>query len=117
MLADPQHYALTASGPLRAELREASLLAGVHDYVATVVVEDFVAAQALCRSNRNSGDRGRRGDKAEALIDTRQVQWQNRAHFFAISSRLMRRILVDHARARGYRKRGGGAHNVMLDEG
>jgi RNA polymerase sigma factor (TIGR02999 family) len=50
------------------------------------------------------------------LIDIRQVQWQNRAHFFAISSRLMRRILVDHARARGYQKRGGGAHNVTLDE-
>jgi len=50
------------------------------------------------------------------LIDIRQVQWQNRAHFFAISSRLMRRILVDHARARGYQKRGGGARNVTLDE-
>jgi RNA polymerase sigma factor (TIGR02999 family) len=51
------------------------------------------------------------------LIDIRQVQWQNRAHFLAISSRLMRRILVDHARARGYQKRGGGARNVTLDEG
>ena len=50
------------------------------------------------------------------LIDIRQVQWQNRAHFFAISSRLMRRLLVDHARARGYQKRGGGARNVTLDE-
>src|SRR5262249_14642675 len=50
------------------------------------------------------------------LIDIRRVQWQNRAHFFAISSRLMRRILVDHARARGYQKRVGGARNVTLDE-
>ena len=50
------------------------------------------------------------------LIDIKQVQWQNRAHFFAISSRLMRRILVDFARARGYQKRGGGAHKVTFDE-
>ena len=50
------------------------------------------------------------------LIDVRQVQWQNRAHFFAISARLMRQILVDFARERGYRKRGGGAHQVELNE-
>src|SRR5438874_4271198 len=50
------------------------------------------------------------------LIDINQVQWQNRAHFFAISSRLMRRILVDFARARGYQKRGGGARQVTFDE-
>jgi len=50
------------------------------------------------------------------LIDTRQVRWQNRAHFFAISARLMRQILVDFARERGYKKRGGGARRVPLDE-
>jgi RNA polymerase sigma factor (TIGR02999 family) len=50
------------------------------------------------------------------LIDIQDVQWQNRAHFFALSARLMRRILVDFARARGYQKRGGGAHKVTLDE-
>lgn len=42
------------------------------------------------------------------LVDARQVRWQNRAHFFALSARLMRRILVDFARARDYGKRGGG---------
>ena len=51
------------------------------------------------------------------LIDVRQVQWQNRAHFFAMSARLMRRILVYFARSRQYQKRGGGAHKVSLDEG
>jgi RNA polymerase sigma-70 factor (ECF subfamily) len=51
------------------------------------------------------------------LIDIRQVQWQDRAHFFAMSSRVMRRVLVDAARARGYQKRGAGAHKVTLDEG
>ena len=50
------------------------------------------------------------------LIDARMVQWQNRAHFFAISARLMRQILVDFARERGYQKRGGGAHRIPLDE-
>ena len=50
------------------------------------------------------------------LIDARQVRWQNRAHFFAISARLMRQILVDFAREHGYQKRGGGAQQVPLDE-
>ena len=50
------------------------------------------------------------------LIDGNQVQWRNRAHFFAMAARLMRRILVDAARARRYQKRGGGAHVVSLDE-
>jgi RNA polymerase sigma factor (TIGR02999 family) len=50
------------------------------------------------------------------LIDVRQVNWQDRAHFFAMSSRLMRRILVDFARSKGYQKRGGGAQKVSLDE-
>lgn len=51
------------------------------------------------------------------LTDARQVRWQDRAHFLGISARLMRRVLVDHARARGFRKRGGGAQRVTLDEG
>jgi RNA polymerase sigma factor (TIGR02999 family) len=49
------------------------------------------------------------------LIDVSQVRWQNRAHFFAMASRIMRRILVDGARANGYRKRAGGLR-VSLDE-
>jgi hypothetical protein len=50
------------------------------------------------------------------LVNSRHVNWQNRAHFFAISAQLMRRILVDYARARGYQKRGGGVPKVTLDE-
>jgi RNA polymerase sigma factor (TIGR02999 family) len=50
------------------------------------------------------------------LIDVRQVKWQDRAHFFAMSSRLMRRVLVDFARSKGYQKRGGGAQKVSFDE-
>lgn len=51
------------------------------------------------------------------LTDARSVSWQDRAHFLGISARLMRRVLVDHARARGSRKRGGGALRVTFDEG
>jgi RNA polymerase sigma factor (TIGR02999 family) len=51
------------------------------------------------------------------LTDARRVRWQDRAHFLGISARLMRRVLVDHARSRGYRKRGGGAQRVTLNEG
>ena len=50
------------------------------------------------------------------LIDQRQVRWQGRAHFFALASRMMRRIFVDYARSRHYAKRGGAARRVSLDE-
>jgi RNA polymerase sigma factor (TIGR02999 family) len=50
------------------------------------------------------------------LVDQREVHWQNRTHFFAIAAQLMRRILIDYARKRGYAKRGGGALHVALDE-
>jgi RNA polymerase sigma factor (TIGR02999 family) len=50
------------------------------------------------------------------LIEVKQVQWQNRAHFFAMASRLMRRILVDAARAKGYQKRNAGGPMVSFDE-
>jgi RNA polymerase sigma factor (TIGR02999 family) len=50
------------------------------------------------------------------LVDLKKMRWQNRAHFFAMASRLMRRVLVDAARARRYQKRGGGARQVELDE-
>jgi RNA polymerase sigma factor (TIGR02999 family) len=50
------------------------------------------------------------------LVDQKNVQWQNRAHFFGIAAQMMRRILVDYARSRNYAKRGGGAHALSLDE-
>ena len=50
------------------------------------------------------------------LIVADGMQWQNRAHFFAVSAQLMRRILVDFARARHNQKRGGKAAQVSLDE-
>jgi len=50
------------------------------------------------------------------LVDVHNVHWQNRAHFFALCARLMRRILVDYARGRRYAKRGGGAQPISLDQ-
>jgi RNA polymerase sigma factor (TIGR02999 family) len=50
------------------------------------------------------------------LVDIHSVEWRDRAHFFAVGARIMRRILVDHARSRGYRKRGGGALRVDFNE-
>ena len=49
------------------------------------------------------------------LIDVSQVDWRDRAHFFAVSAQMMRRILVDQARARSREKRGGAANHVDLD--
>src|SRR5262245_36368315 len=50
------------------------------------------------------------------LVDSSQVQWQNRAHFLAIAAQLMRRVLVDFARTRNYQKRGGEILKVEFDE-
>jgi RNA polymerase sigma factor (TIGR02999 family) len=50
------------------------------------------------------------------LVDVRRVQWQDRAHFFAMAARLMRRVLVDFARAQKNQKRGGALHRVTFDQ-
>jgi RNA polymerase sigma factor (TIGR02999 family) len=71
-----------------------------------------------------AGERGGHSLQASALVseaylrmvDIHRVNWQNRAHFLATAARLMRRILVDHARAKRYQKRGGGAARVTFTE-
>jgi len=50
------------------------------------------------------------------LVDQRRADWQNRAHFFGVAARVMRRILVDHARRHGASKRGDGVRCVSIDE-
>jgi RNA polymerase sigma factor (TIGR02999 family) len=50
------------------------------------------------------------------LVDAQSVAWHDRGHFLAVAARVMRRILVDHARARHYQKRGGHAPMVTFDE-
>src|SRR6195256_4406711 len=59
---------------------------------------------------------GRRVNEASMrLVDYERMKWQNRAHFFAVSAQLMRRILVEHARRHNL-KRGGGLQHVSLEE-
>ncbi len=50
------------------------------------------------------------------LVNQQEVDWQNRAHFFAVSANIMRHLLVDHARARGRAKRGGDVIRITLNE-
>lgn len=50
------------------------------------------------------------------LVDQSRVEWQSRAHFFAVAAEIIRRILIDHARAMQRDKRGGGAKPLLLDE-
>lgn len=50
------------------------------------------------------------------LVQINRIGWRDRAHFFAMAARLMRRVLIDHARARGYQKRGGGTQFMPFDE-
>ena len=50
------------------------------------------------------------------LVDQRQVDWQNRAHFFGVAANVMRRILVDHARRHGASKRGDGVRCVSIED-
>jgi len=50
------------------------------------------------------------------LVDINRVKWQDRAHFFSVASRMMRRVLVDYAKARGAKKRGGSWQQVELEE-
>jgi RNA polymerase sigma-70 factor, ECF subfamily len=72
-----------------------------------------------------AGERGGHSLQATALvneaylrlIDVQHVDWQNRAHFLAMSARLMRRILVDVVRSKRSQKRGGGAVRVTFDDG
>jgi RNA polymerase sigma-70 factor, ECF subfamily len=80
--------------------------------------------EELYRAARRCISRGRRGNTLQTtalinelylkVIDMRRVSWQNRAHFFAICARQMRRILIDLFRSARYRKRGGGAERVSL---
>jgi RNA polymerase sigma-70 factor (ECF subfamily) len=51
------------------------------------------------------------------LVDQSRVDWQGRTHFFAVGAKVMRNLLIDHARAKGRAKRGGGRHRVTLAEG
>jgi RNA polymerase sigma-70 factor (ECF subfamily) len=50
------------------------------------------------------------------LVHWKTARWENRSHFYGLAAQIMRRVLVDHARSRGYLKRGGGVRPIALDE-
>jgi RNA polymerase sigma factor (TIGR02999 family) len=92
---------------------------GALEKLTPLVYEELYRAAKRCVA------RGRRGQTLQTtalinelyvkMIDLRRVSWQNRAHFFAVCARQMRRILVDFFRSARYLKRGGGAERVSLD--
>jgi RNA polymerase sigma-70 factor (ECF subfamily) len=107
------------------EITRLLLAWGEGDESALAALTPLVYAELRRRARRYmSGERAGHTLQTTALVNeaylrlvgSRNVRWQNRAHFFAVSAELMRRILVDFARSRGYQKRGGGARHVELDE-
>ncbi|MDQ1591108.1 MAG: hypothetical protein QOG71_1735 [Pyrinomonadaceae bacterium] len=107
------------------EITRLLLAWGEGDESALAALTPMVYAELRRRAHRYmSGERAGHTLQTTALVneaylrlvDSQNVRWQNRAHFFAVSAELMRRILVDFARSRGYQKRGGGARHVELDE-
>ena len=128
------HYAKTglfsrkmaAIQPSRADVTGLLLAWGAGDEAALDQLVPVVHAELRRIARRcMAGERNGHSLQATALvneaylrlIDVQHVNWQNRAHFLAMSARLMRRVLVDYARSKGYQKRGGGAVRVTFDEG
>lgn len=94
--------------------------AGARDALMTAVYDELrrIAARQLRREARGESlsPTAIVHDVYLRLVDQSRAQWQSRGHFFAIASQAVRRILVDHARARLAQKRGGGAVYVTLSE-
>lgn len=90
------------------------------DHLMPVVYDELRRlAHGQLRNERPGHTLGTTGLVHEAylrLVDVEQVRWQDRAHFRAMAARMMRRILIDYARARHREKRGGDAIVVPLDE-
>jgi RNA polymerase sigma factor (TIGR02999 family) len=93
--------------------------AALHQLVPLVEAELRRLARACLRGERVNHSLQATALVNEAflrLVNVRDIEWQNRVHFFSMSARLMRRVLVDMARARRTDKRGGDAVMVSLDE-
>ena len=93
--------------------------AALAELTPLVVAELRALARAYMRRERRDHSLQATGLVNECylrLLQTRTIDWQNRAHFFTLSARLMRRILVDFARSRRYGKRGGGAEHLPFDD-
>lgn len=90
------------------------------DRLATLVYDDLRALAADYMKREPEGHTleptGLVNEAFLKLVDQKRVTWKNRSHFFAVGAQIMRRILVDHARRRRQRKRGGGWRRVRLPE-
>ncbi len=93
---------------------------GAFDRVVALVYDDLrkIARQQLgrLRPGYTINSTGLVHEAYLKMVDQSRVSWQDRSHFFAVSARAMRQILVDHARRRGRRKRGGNPRQTSLDE-
>jgi RNA polymerase sigma factor (TIGR02999 family) len=90
------------------------------DELMPLVYEQLRKLASICLADERPNHTLRATDllhEAYLRLVEADVDWQDRVHFFAVSARLLRRILVDHARAHLRQKRGGGAEMVPLDEG
>jgi RNA polymerase sigma factor (TIGR02999 family) len=94
---------------------------GALDRLIPIVYHELHAIAERClrgeRSNHTLQPTALVNEAYVRLIDQRRVTWKNRAHFFGVAASLMRRILVDHARANRAKKRAGGLARVTLNEG
>jgi len=78
---------------------------------------DFIARRHLLREGKNNSVQPSSlvQEAFLRLLPDREVEWQSRAHFFAVASRVMRHVLVDHAREKRCEKRGGAAVHIPLE--
>jgi RNA polymerase sigma factor (TIGR02999 family) len=88
--------------------------------ILTVVYPELRKIAQRCLTNERSGHTLQAtalvNEAYLRLVDVHRIEWRDRAHFFAIGARVMRRILVDYARSKGYAKRGGKAQRVDFEE-
>jgi RNA polymerase sigma factor (TIGR02999 family) len=92
---------------------------GALERLTPIVYDELRRRASLCMKRERTGHSLQTtalvNEAYVRLVDYKRMQWQDRAHFFAVSAQLMRRILVDHARRHNV-KRGGGLQHVSLDD-
>ena len=112
---------MAASADITALLKAwASGNAGALEQLTPIVYDELLRIARRCMRQRSPQTLQTTALAHETYIrlaGTKGLNWQDRAHFFAVAAQMMRRILVDAARARGAAKRQGGAHRITFDEG
>lgn len=94
--------------------------AAAFDEVIPLVYKELERIARRYRAKENDGHTLQTADIINEayikLLNQNGTEWQNRSHFFAVASRVMRNLLVDHARSKNYQKRGKGAETISLDD-